>query len=135
MVDSSLAEEGLEFIGGAVDDEEGMMFVAVEDKQGSTGPFMAGDPKHCGPVELVEGIGGINLEEAEFSTVGMLAPELVGGMDATFDAGCEATAELGGAASDGGFFTSESDHYFGQEAAPDLANSYGADASIGFGEG
>lgn len=118
-----------------MDHKEGVVPVAVEGKEGATWPFMTGSPEHRSAISHIEGIGGVHLQNAKLWVIGMFLPDFVSRVDAALDASFKATAELIGATGGGGFFTSDLDHSFGHEAAPDLTNSNGSSASIGFAEG
>jgi hypothetical protein len=51
-------------------------------------------PKHGRPIQLVESIGCINEKKSPFLLLLVLLPQLFDGVDAAFDAGLQASAEL-----------------------------------------
>ena len=112
-----------------------MVFVRVKDKQGAFGPFMADDPKHGCAVGFVESVAGVYLEEAKSGFHSMLFPEEPRRVNAAFDAGFEATAELVDAASFRCFVTRNGDDNLGKSAAPDLADANGTHAPVRFAKG
>jgi hypothetical protein len=91
------------------------------------------NPEHDGAIETVEGIGGINFEDAKFmgGILGVFRPEFVSSMDATFNAGLQAATQLSCAAGLRGLISSQTDDRFGDDPAPDLTNCNGAGTTVG----
>ena len=105
--DADFAAQGLELIFEGVDDEEGVKTIAVEGEAGSGGPFVAGHPEHGSAVAFVEGVAGIHLKEAKVWVFGVVVPVFSCSVDAAFNAGLGAKAELVSGAGGGGFGTSD----------------------------
>jgi hypothetical protein len=89
-------------------------------------------PEHGGAIETVEGIGGIDLEDAKFrgGILSVFRPEFVGSMDATFNASLQAATQLSCATGLRGLISSHTDDRFGRDPAPDLTDCNGAGAAI-----
>jgi hypothetical protein len=131
---AGLAEKRNEFIAGAMDNQESVVFVTVEGKKGTTEPFVTDNPEHGGAIETVEGIGGIDLEDAKFmgGILDVFRPEFVGSMDAPFNAGLQAATQLSCTAGLGGLISSHTDDRFGHDPVPDLTDCNGAGTTTGF---
>jgi len=123
LSEANFAVEEVDATGGVMSNEAGPVFVAIEDEKGTLGPFMANCPEHCDSIHLIESVLGIYAEETEVVIPGVFCPELIGGVDASFNAGRKTNTELVNTTSFRGRRASHSEEALGHGTAPDVANA------------
>jgi len=70
------------------------MAVGIETKPGTRGPFMSNNPQHGCPIELIEGITGINEQKSPVFRSMVDIPGMLHEMNGTFNASRKAGTEL-----------------------------------------